>query len=316
MNRASAITSRSAFERAAHVAAVAATLVVAAARPAPAADSAQKAACLRASEEGQHLRVAGRLREARRSFLVCARDQCPAVVRDDCATWTGDVTDAMPSVIFSARDAAGRPTTAVTVEIDGETVATHLDGSPLLLDPGDHHLRFAHQGSPSVERTLSLSKGEKRRNVVLDVEAPSAPAPAVTAPAPVPTTTTILPPVSAAPPHRSPTRLIGPVAFGGAGIVALGVGTYLLVHASSDVSALESSCSPFCGHDAVDRLRTRALTGDVLLGIGATSLLAGGYLYFFTQPRATDAPQRSARAFDFTLAPSRGGGRALFQGTF
>ncbi len=120
MNRASAITSRSAFERAAHVAAVAATLILAAARPAPAADSTQKAACLRASEEGQRLRVAGRLREARRSFLVCAKDQCPAVVRDDCATWTGDVTDAMPSVIFSAHDASGHPTTAVTVEVDGE----------------------------------------------------------------------------------------------------------------------------------------------------------------------------------------------------
>ncbi len=285
-------------------------------RPAPAADSAQKAACLRASEEGQRLRVAGRLREARRSFLVCAKDQCPAVVRDDCATWTGEVTDAMPSVIFSAHDATGRPTTAVTVEVDGETVQSHLDGTPLLLDPGDHHLRFARPGSPPVERTLSLNKGEKRRSVVLDFDAPSAPAPAPV-PAPIPaTTTTILPPPPPATPHRSATRLIGPLAFGGAGVVALGVGTYLLVHASSDVSALESSCSPFCGHDAVDRLRNRALTGDVLLGIGATSLLAGGYLYFFTQPRATDAPQHSARAFDFTLAPSRDGGRALLQGTF
>jgi hypothetical protein len=316
MNRASAITSRSAFERAAHVVAVAATLILAAPRPAPAADSAQKAACLRASEEGQRMRAAGRLREARSSFLVCARDQCPAVVRDDCATWTGDVTDAMPSVIFSAHDPAGHPTTAVTVEVDGEAVATHLDGAPILLDPGEHHLRFVHPGARPVERTLTLNKGEKRRSIVVDLEAPSAPAPPP--PAPAPLTTTILPPAPPATPHRSATRFIGPLAFGGAGIVALGIGTYLLVHASSDVSALESSCSPYCGHDAVDRLRTRALTGDVLLGIGATSLLAGGYLYFFTQPRASDAPPRSARAFtvDLTLAPSHDGGRALLQGTF
>ena len=319
MNRASVITSRSASERAARVAVVATFLLLTITRPAPAADGVQKAACLRASEEGQRLRAAGRLREARTSFLACARDQCPAVVRDDCASWTGEVTDAMPSVVFSARDGAGHAMTAVTVEVDGETLTTHLDGTPLLIDPGEHHVRFTHAGSRAVENTLTLNKGEKRRGVTLSFDAPSASPPPVAEPASPPPVTTVI--AAAAPaPQKSASRLLGPLAFGGAGVVALGVGTYLLLHASRDVSTLESTCSPFCSHDAVERLRSRALAGDVLLGIGATSLLAAGYTYFFTQPRSTDAtaPPRTSRLVDVDLSviPTREGGQALLRGSF
>jgi hypothetical protein len=331
MTRGSAITSQSASEerpaaakfRAA--AALAACFAIVAARPASAADSAQKAACLRSSEAGQRLRAAGRLREARVSFLVCAKDQCPAVVRDDCAQWTGEVTEAMPSVVFAARE-GGHPVTNVSVEVDGEVLATRLEGAPLLLDPGEHHLRFAHQGSRSAEQTVTLTKGEKKRLLTIELEAPSAGSGEPESPRPAPVlvttpSTTFLP--STPPPGpQGAARYVGPLAFGGAGVVAVGIGTYLLVHAASDVSTLEGSCSPYCGHDAVDRLRARALAGDVILGIGATSLLAAGYLYFFTQPRSAGSPRSSsgsipgARRFDFDVAPGVHGGEALLRGSF
>ncbi len=327
MTPGSAITSLSASERftfakTRFVAALAACLALASvggARPAFAADSAQKAACLRSSEEGQRLRAAGRLREARVSFLVCAKDQCPAVVRDDCAQWTSEVTEGMPSVVFAARDQDGHPITNVSVEVDGEVLATHLDGTPLLLDPGEHHMRFAHQGSRSAEQTVTLTKGEKKRLLTIELEAPSGAPSEPEPPRPTPvlvTQTTTGVPVAPAPGPKGAARYAGPIAFGGAGVVALGIGTYLLVHASSDVSTLEGSCSPYCGHDAVDRLRTRALAGDILLGVGATSVLAAGYLYFFTQPRSAEAPRRSARSVDFDVAPGVHGGEALLRGTF
>jgi len=59
-----------------------------------------KKACVAASTEGQTARDDGKLMDARKSFLSCARDECPAVVRKSCAQWLTDVEDRIPSAVI------------------------------------------------------------------------------------------------------------------------------------------------------------------------------------------------------------------------
>src|SRR5687767_2185517 len=77
-------------------------------------------ACVEASEKGQKARKEGRLREARDQFVICQAEGCPAIVKHDCAQWTSEVAQVLPSIVFGARDSKGRDLFDVTVSMDGE----------------------------------------------------------------------------------------------------------------------------------------------------------------------------------------------------
>ena len=62
---------------------------------------------LEAAEKGQQLRNAGKLISARERFLVCQAPTCPAIVREDCTKWIGEVADALPTVVVSVHDERG-----------------------------------------------------------------------------------------------------------------------------------------------------------------------------------------------------------------
>src|SRR5262245_34160024 len=78
-----------------------------------------KKTCIASSESGQKLRHDGKLRAAREQLLVCARPECPAVIRQDCAQFLNEVASSTPSVVIAARDTNGKETLAVKVTIDG-----------------------------------------------------------------------------------------------------------------------------------------------------------------------------------------------------
>lgn len=133
----------------------------------PYAAHADVQACLGASEKGQRARAAGKLRDARDQFLVCGGEGCPAMVRRDCAQWQGEVISMLPTVVFGAKDKAGRDLFDVTVSMDGETVARKLDGKSLAIDPGPHTFKFELAGAlPVVERAL-IKEGEKTRVIAV-----------------------------------------------------------------------------------------------------------------------------------------------------
>ena len=77
------------------------------AAPAQAGDA---AACAEAAERAQPLRRAGSLRAARAQLLVCARKECPRVVRKDCEGWLADVDRSIPTVAFRVEGDHGEPT--------------------------------------------------------------------------------------------------------------------------------------------------------------------------------------------------------------
>src|SRR5271156_3625369 len=63
----------------------------------------EKAACIAASEDAQQLKLDGKLTLARARLLGCARAECPAIVRQDCAQWIAEVDAALPTVVLGAR---------------------------------------------------------------------------------------------------------------------------------------------------------------------------------------------------------------------
>src|SRR5262245_10917168 len=112
--------------------AVAALVLVATASSA-APNHVDKRTCVAANEEAQKLRRDGKLRATRGQLLVCARPECPVVVRQDCAQWLNEVVAATPSIVVAARDSAGKETLAVKVSIDGALVLQKLDGKSYAL---------------------------------------------------------------------------------------------------------------------------------------------------------------------------------------
>ena len=50
-----------------------------------------KAQCISAYEQGQQLKQESKLSQARKQLLVCARDVCPDMLRNDCEQWLKEV---------------------------------------------------------------------------------------------------------------------------------------------------------------------------------------------------------------------------------
>src|SRR5579863_5267671 len=127
-------------------------------------------ACFSAAEQAQPLMKQRKLRAARRHLEVCARESCPRAARTDCRTWLADVTRAVPTVVFVAREerASGesRAVDDVRVSVDGEVlVAAHLELGAVSLDPGVHTLTFVHPGFDPVEQRIDVREGERDRQV-------------------------------------------------------------------------------------------------------------------------------------------------------
>ncbi|MBX3228985.1 MAG: hypothetical protein KIT84_41360 [Labilithrix sp.] len=131
--------------------------------------SADVQACLNASEKGQKLRAAGKLREARESFVVCGAEGCPAMVRHDCTQWNQDLASVLPTVVFGAKDKSGRDLFDVTVSMDGEKLVSKLDGKSVIVDPGKHTFKFESGGLSATETAL-VKEGEKSRVITVTLD--------------------------------------------------------------------------------------------------------------------------------------------------
>lgn len=219
----------------------------------------EKEVCRLAAEDGQQLRDDGRYKEARQKFLVCAREVCPGAIRDDCSAWLVSLQSTEPTVVFAARDAAGKDLSDVRVYVDGARIAERLDGKPVLLDPGEHRIRYEAQGLSPVEERLVVHAGEKSRLVRAQF------------------------PPSSKPPSPSEKKPIPPLVWilGGVSVVGLSAGTYLGVRTLSERSDYDR-CKPLCDAGDVDASKSRAIVTDALLGIGLLSL-GGATLLFLNR---------------------------------
>jgi hypothetical protein len=268
----------------------------------------EKAACVRASEQGQRLRDEGKLTKARDAFITCARSVCPAVVKKDCDGWLSDIEQSIPSVVVSAQDPGGGDVTAARVLVDGQLLAEKLDGRPLMVDPGEHTFRYEYPGAPPVEEKVVILTGQHNRVLKVKFGGPSS---AVTPPPPSATATA--PP----PPPVETSRPAPPAVFvlGGVGLAALASFAYFGASGRSDISDLRSTCAPYCAQDQLDSAKKKLLVADISLGVGVVALGAAVVL-FVTRPTVQVPSTGREAGFRLDVRPAPGGGVAELRGSF
>ncbi len=237
----------------------------------------EKAECAAASMRGQKLRDAGHYVDARREFLQCAKDACPAVIKKDCGDWLAALEQSTPSLVFTVRDGS-RDVSEVRVLVDASPLVERLDGRPVLVDPGERLFRFELPDGRSVEQRMVVRTGEKNRPLVATIpSAKSAPGPE---------------PVRA---HGGAgTQRILAYVLGGVAVVSFGSFAILAVSGKSEVDRLRSTCAPYCAPGPLDAARTKLAVADVLLVTGIVAL--GAAAFFFVSSLSSPKP-RAALTF-------------------
>jgi hypothetical protein len=166
---------------------------------------------------------------------------------------------ALPTVVFSAR-ADGHDVTDARVLLDGEAVASALDGHAVALDPGNHVVRFERTGGGVSEVRLVAREGEKNRSV----------------------SATFMGATPAEKPKMESGRFpVLPVILGGTGLLALGGSFYVRLNADSDADRLRSSCAPSCDQSSRDALSDKLVVANVALGVGLGALALAAATWLF-----------------------------------
>ena len=227
-----------------------------------AAASPTKGQCVDASTQGQDLRRHGSLHAARDAFRTCSDAACPKIVRADCESRLDDVDKAMPTVVFEANDANGKPRTA-TVTMDGAPLANAFGGTPVEIDPGEHRFVFETQGRAPITRVVALDESDKGRRLSVTFEDPAA---------------------AVSPTRGAPLRIAG-IAVSSVALAGLVVGGVFGVLAFSTWGTVKGECATAAGcnygNAAPDRDRAIAFatTSDVTFAIGGALAIVGVSLF-------------------------------------
>jgi hypothetical protein len=274
--------------------------------PAPARSDDMKEVCATSFENAQKMKREGHLKEARKELLVCAGQSCPDVVVPQCVKWLKDVDETMPSIVVVAHGPKGDTPSNVKVSIDGEVVASSLDGRSIPVDPGKHHMRYELEGSPAVEEDLLLSVGDQNKRVE-----PTFKAPGGTAEAPggeLPKAGGDDKPTSA--PVRWPAYLA--IGVGGAGLVVGAITGGLALGAKSsldDACTTKTTCPPSAQSD-IDTLGTMSIVSTVGFVAGGV-IAATGIIVAIALPRGSSTSKETKAALVLPwIAPLDGHGYA------
>lgn len=278
---------------------------------APTAD-AQKA-CLEAAEKGQQLRNAGKLISARERFLVCQSPTCPAIVREDCTKWIGEIADAIPTVVVSVHDERGLDVFDADVTVDGVKISVDTLGHAMPVDPGRHTFK-ATRGEVTFEQLVLVTQGTKGRPIDLRLEPPKATEPPKD---PAPKADPVLPPPRLVPvtPREKPpifgTQRYVAVGVAGAGALSLLVGAFVGASFNASIADLRAGCgaTSSCTQAEVDAQTGKRTTAYLLAGVGGALLVTSAVLFATGKPRARDAATLS-------FSPVTGGAHLGLSGTF
>ncbi len=239
--------------------------------------------CIGKAEEGQRLRVEGKLTRARESILACSQAECPSLVRSDCSRWLSEVDGLIPSLVIRAVDSTGADVVDVRVTVDDQIIAERLDGSEIHVDPGEHVFRFVRAGASPVQQNVLVREAEQHRTLSVVFQATprvgAGPAPSGTE-ADHQTADRVSPQAGTS---RPQVALAWPLAIVGAGGVALAAASYLWISGLSDHSSLVSTCGPQhdCSTSSVNAAHTKLVAGDIVGGAGiALGALGVGILVF------------------------------------
>jgi hypothetical protein len=225
--------------------------------------AADKRECIRASDDGQALRLDGKLLDARERFLVCADRSCPGVVQSACAEWLSGVEAQIPSVLPTLRDAEGHDVVGAVVTIDQRT-PTAIDGRPISLDPGPHVLTAKAPDGRQASQSVILREGEQRRAIDLTLaRADGGPPPKALG-------------------RPTPWAAIAVTSVAGvawATFAGFGIAGHL------EYRDLEETCAPNCSAAQVAPIDTKFWVADVALGLAIVATVVATVL-FLVAPKA------------------------------
>jgi hypothetical protein len=246
-----------------------------------------RAACLQAASSGQTLRDAHKLVEARDQFRVCAGPQCPSIVQTQCAAWLADVEKALPTVVLTAKDAAGADLFDVKVSVDGAPLTARLDGAAVPLNPGPHAFHFELADGTSADQQVMVREGGKDQSIAAVLHRAGAPEAPPLAAAPIPTTALpATPPPSDGASQGLGGMRIAALVVGGAGVVGVGVGSYFGLVAMSKKHDSDAQCpggsSGPCSGTGVSLSKDAESAGNastIAFAVGLAALAGGAVLW-------------------------------------
>jgi hypothetical protein len=142
-----------------------------------------KNACMTSYKSAMDREQSGHLREARELLMACSKRTCGRSLAQQCAAkFTELDTSEIPSVAPRITDSAGAPRVDVKVTMDGELLASRLDGQPLPVDPGLHEFSFSTDGGFFAKQQVMILQGERNRPISVSLHAPQRAAAAVQKP--------------------------------------------------------------------------------------------------------------------------------------
>ena len=256
--------------------------------------------CVDAATQTQSLRDESKLVAARSQAMICAVDACPGIVRRKCREWLGQIDASIPTLTIRAENAQKQDLIDVTIEVDGKAVAERLDGLPIRVDPGPHHV-IGRTKDAVAQRDVLVAQGEKGRSVVLEFGNGSGPgvAPDETGRVPAPPSN---PPDGPMTPKASGPPL-WPALAGGA-VAAGALVTFAVLDASAwtDYNNLKGQCGNACPSSSVGSAQTKSDFAEVSLVAGAVAAaFAGGWLVYW------GLADRRDPAAAVVVAPTQGG---------
>jgi hypothetical protein len=251
--------------------------------------------CAKWYEQGQVQRQAGQLLAARQTLQLCANDQCPSFVREDCGAWFVAVQNELPTLVFTAQS-RGRDLSEVRISVGARVLTTRIDGRAIELDPGEYDLSFEAPGMQPLTQHVVIARGEQNRLLRVELTPLASDDRDEPLPAPLP---------------RAERSLLVPGIFAGVGVLGVAGFGALGAWGKSSEASLEDTCAPHCDEGAVSRVRTKYLFADISLGVGVASLAAGVYL-LLSAPSDAQPP----RASGVDVQASANGLSASYGGVF
>jgi hypothetical protein len=291
---------------------------------------------------------AGQLREGRLLLKSCVLPICGTFLEKACTTLHAKLEGDIPSVVPVVTDASAAIASQIEVKMDGEVLASKIDGQAIAVDPGHHQFTFSDANGVFATEEVLIVQGHQNRSISVSLhktKTSDAPVVAASAPkvegshrqkaaAPVdaddeasPDTDTpaadseeARPKVSTAGRAARQGRAEGGAswtayALGGIGVVGIGGYAALTWKGRQDNNTLIQSCKPDCSLASVHHIRMVYLAADISMGVGIAALVASTLL-FATSPSAETASTRLAHisAIDVQTTPS--GALATVGGAF
>jgi hypothetical protein len=236
-----------------------------------------KEQCVAASENAITLRTQGKLRAARAALVRCGGEECPGILREDCASGLRALDDRIPTVVFGVRDDKGHEVTDGRIVLDqGDPEGIPLDGRARAFDPGPYVVRVMRGDQALASESVVLHEGEKNRLVSITVALPHADEPRREEPPPRPSR-----------PERSVAYPLVPIALAGLGVAALAVAGGLSLRLDHRVSQLRDECAPGCSADDRANLSSSLTMVNTTLVTGIVLLAASGITWLTLRPHPT-----------------------------